>query len=223
VLKTTTEKISMATGQAGLRELKDEAVFTALFELSDFVGEMASILADVQWPLRAISERAFQHLQRLIVVDEQYREKWKAALEQNEVACEKLGAVHLLWHGIWAFKVNADGGRTDLVFQEPLGDLIREQQSVGGFVLTEWKIANSEEQAAAESQEARDQTKIYSTGVLSGMELTAYRYIIIVSRNAVAVPAPLTEQGVEYRHINVAVEPLSPSRQAQRQSRPSKR
>jgi hypothetical protein len=83
----------------------------------------------------------FQHLQRLIVVDDEARRKWQAAFAKGEVECEKLGAVHLLGHGIWAFKIDARGGRTDLVYQEPAGGLIKEQQYAEGFVLTGWKIA----------------------------------------------------------------------------------
>ena len=58
--------------------------------------------------LRARSERAFLHLRRLLAVDRDVRAKWKAAYEgkQGEVACEALGAVHLLSHGIYAFKVD---------------------------------------------------------------------------------------------------------------------
>jgi hypothetical protein len=70
--KATADLRSMASGQVGPPEVRDEAVFTILFQLSTFTTEMASILADVQWPLRALAERAFQHLQRLIVVDEQF-------------------------------------------------------------------------------------------------------------------------------------------------------
>jgi hypothetical protein len=157
--KTTADLLSMASS-GGPPELRDEAVFTTLFQLSTFTTEMALILANIQWPLRALAERAFQHLQRLIVVDAQFREKWRSALDHSELECEKLGAVHLLWHGIWAFKVDAQGGRTDLVFQQPSGTLNSEQQYAEGFVLTEWKTASSTEEAAAKCQEARDQAKL---------------------------------------------------------------
>src|ERR1700722_9028346 len=36
----------------------------------------------------------------------------------GSVACERLGAVHLLWHGIFAFKVDGSGARTDLIAPE---------------------------------------------------------------------------------------------------------
>ena len=217
--KPTGDLLSMATGQVGPPELRDEAVFATIFQLSTFTTEMASILSDVQWPLRALSERAFQHLQRLIVVDEQFREKWQSAFRSGEVECEKLGAVHLLWHGIWAFKVDAKGGRTDLVYQQPSEDPTREQQYAEGFVLTEWKIANSPEQARAKCREAREQAKLYASGVLGGTELTAYRYVVVVSRQETPLPDPIQDDGVEYRHINIVVSPSPPSQAAQRQRR----
>jgi hypothetical protein len=52
--------------------------------------------------------------------------------------CERLGATHFLWHGLWAFKVNVEGARTDPATFEPIDD--REAQTSGGArVLTEWK------------------------------------------------------------------------------------
>jgi len=108
-------------------------------QLAAFDTEMSFLLSDVQQHLRSRSERAFAHLQRVIVVDQQFREKWKSALREGEVACEKLGAVHLLLHGIWAFKVDAAGERTHLVFQDPAGDLLAEQHYADALVLTEWK------------------------------------------------------------------------------------
>jgi hypothetical protein len=207
--KSTGDLLSMATGQVGPPELRDEAVFTTLFQLSTFTTGMASILSTVQWPLRPLSERAFQHLQRLIVVDEQF----------GEVECEKLGAVHLLWHGIWAFKVDAKGGRTDLVYQQPREDAAREQQYAEGFVMTEWKIENSPEQARTKCSEAREQAKLYASGVLGGTELTAYRYVVVVSRQEIQLPDPIQDGGVEYKHINIVVNPSPPSQAARRQPR----
>jgi hypothetical protein len=142
LLEQVGKLLAMATGGQTGPELRDEAVFSAIFQLRIFASLMTAALADVQLPLRALSDRAFQHLQRVIVVDDEVRRKWQAAFAKGEVECEKLGAVHLLGHGIWAFKVNASGGRTDLVYQEPTGSLIKEQQYAEGFVLTEWKIVN---------------------------------------------------------------------------------
>ena len=214
LLKQIGDLIAMATGGQSGPPLRDEAVFSAVFHLCTFASEMAAILADVQLPLRALSERAFQHLQRLIVVDDEVRRKWRAAFAKGEVECEKLGAIHLLGHGIWAFKIDASGGRTDLVYQEPAGNLIKEQQYTEGFVLTEWKIAKSAAEAERKSREACEQTKRYKSGVLGGTELIGYRYIVVVSEKEVELPETFTEDGVEYRHVNIVVNPSTPSEAA---------
>lgn len=115
------DKIVESTGSwvgetRGTPDIQQERAWAALVLLGAFETEMSFILTDVQESIRARSERAFSHLQRQIVADLAFREKWKTAFDEGEVACEKLGAVHLLLHGIWAFKVNAEGARTDLVF-----------------------------------------------------------------------------------------------------------
>ncbi len=127
------------------------------------------------------------------------------------MACEKLGAVHLLLHGIWAFKVDAAGARTDLVFQEP-ASLEGVQRYAAGLVLTEWKKAVVTAEVNQRFQEARSQAKRYSQGSLLGSELTSYRYAVVVSERQVEVPNDLKEGNVIYRHINIAVDPQVPSR-----------
>src|SRR5258707_13086277 len=67
-------------------------------------GNLSFILSDTQEVLRSRADRAFEHLQRMIVADSDYKAKWQAAFDRGEEACEQLGAVHLLLHGIWAFK-----------------------------------------------------------------------------------------------------------------------
>ena len=114
-------------------DLREESAWAALVMLAALETEVSFLLSDVQQSIRARSERAFAHLQRSIVVDADIREKWEAAFKNGEVACEKLGAAHLLLHGIWAFKVNAAGERTDLVFQEPAGDIGAEERYADGL------------------------------------------------------------------------------------------
>ena len=53
-------------------------------------------------------------------MDDDYRKIWRKVFDAGETRCEKRGSLHLLWHQILAFKVNADGARTDLVFPEPI-------------------------------------------------------------------------------------------------------
>jgi hypothetical protein len=76
------------------------------------------------------------------VVDKNVRAKWQAAWKKSgghETRCEQLGAVHLLSHGIWAFKTSANGA-TDLVYSDPIdrySTIVRQTARV--LVLTEWK------------------------------------------------------------------------------------
>jgi hypothetical protein len=115
----------------------------------------------------------------------------------------------LLWHQILAFKVNADGARTDLVFPEPIAPELANRAA--GLVLTEWKIARSANEVAKRFDEAKEQAELYSDGPLSGVELRGYRFLVVVSeRQAAAIP-DVEIGGVLYRHINIAIEPQTPS------------
>ena len=140
---------SLICDTGGTADSLNERVWAALVVLGAFETEMAFILSDSQEIVRARSERAFGHLQRSLVADEEFRGKWQRAFRAGEVACERLGGVHLLSHGIFAFKINGAGERTDLVFQDLAGNLAEEQRYVDGFVLTEWKTATSLPEAEA--------------------------------------------------------------------------
>jgi hypothetical protein len=132
----------------------------ALVALAAFEAEITFLLAGRQEQIRARSERALLHLQRILAVDHDVSAKWKKAFEKNEVACERLGSVHLLSHGIYAFKVDAVGARTDLVFNDPPSDAML-TQAVEGTVLTEWKIAKDAKDAIAAVRTARIQADLY--------------------------------------------------------------
>jgi hypothetical protein len=191
---------------------QQERLWATLVKLATFETEISFILSDVQESIRVRSERAFSHLQRTIIVDEEFRNKWQEAFDKREEECEKLGAIHLLWHGIWAFKVNAIGGRTDLVFQEPRDDITDIQRYADGIVLTEWKRAKPDDMVENKFKEARDQAQRYTQGVLAGSELAGYRYTVVVSRKQVKIPGDIRKGEVIYRHINIAVEPSTPSK-----------
>lgn len=208
-VQKTGDLIGNTTGTPNSRE---ESLWASLVMLAGFETEMSFILSDVQESIRARSERAFSHLQRLIVVDEVFRHKWQQAFEKGEVECEKLGAVHLLLHGIWAFKVDAAGARTDLVFQEPAGTLIDEQGYVDGFVLTEWKKASSDDKIEKLFEQARRQGSRYAQGALAGSELAGYRYAVVVSCQQAEIPDDFRDGDVVYRHINISVDPRLPSK-----------
>jgi hypothetical protein len=90
--------------------------------------------------------------------------------------CEKLGAAHLLLHGIWAFKVSATGERTDLVLGEKLEITPQVEAASEALVLTEWKCVRKPGELDHKINEAFSQAKIYSVGVLADFELASRRY-----------------------------------------------
>ena len=206
------EKAPLLRATDGSPDTREELAWAGLVMLGAFETEVSFLLADQQQFIRSRSEVAFAHLQRSIVVDEAFRKKWQEAFAAGETACEGLGAVHLLSHGIWAFKVNAAGERTDLVYAEPLTDFVTGHRYADGLVLTEWKKAATAKEAARKFEEARDQARRYAQGVLAGNELTSHRYAVVVSGQQVDVPDDLDQGGIVYRHVAIAVEPKPPSK-----------
>jgi hypothetical protein len=180
--------------------------------LVSFRAEFEYHLADTSTIARRLSERAFTHLQRSIVVDSELRRKWNEAFDIDEPACEKLGAVHLLLHGIWAFKVNTAGERTDLVFNEPILESSSVERAAEALVLTEWKRVLSPTKTEAMAGQARKQAARYTIGALGGVELVRYRFIVLVSKETLTLPEDQSENGVRYQYINIAVDPKSPSK-----------
>jgi hypothetical protein len=191
-------------------ELKVTAAAPLLLSLR---SQLAYILKDTEIRARSLVIRALSHLQRLIVAAPDVGEQWNAAFESGEIACEKLGATHLLWHGVWAFKAHAEGERTDLVLGTPLR-IDEARTSAEAMVLTEWKKVLNPSNLKEQHQRALDQAKRYScaSGSLGGFELSARRFLILVTRQQVEVPEPVVIEGVTYEAINVAVAPTSPSK-----------
>ena len=173
---------------------------------------------------RTLIERAFLHLDRLIVADDEVRARWQEALQDGEPACERIGGVHLLQHGIWAFKAHAIGERTDLVLGTPMteADVDRAGRAAELMVLTEWKVLTTAEEVEAKRAEADTQLRLYAAGSLAGFELQATRYAITVGDQRIDALAPITENGVTYRHIHVAVDPPTPSVVSRQRSARSK-
>ncbi len=212
------EGLHFESGYASTMQKEPTAVAHFASKLQKFRSDFNYLTSDLEGVAVRLTARAFIHLQRSIVADETVREKWRAALAQNELACEKLGAVHLLQHGIWSFKVDSAGERTDLVLGEAISD--RELRDVylsaEGLVLTEWKTAtpsNSEKKY----QEAFSQAERYARGSLAAIELKGYRYLVIVSEEHLNdVPRDLEKDGVIYKYINIAVNPSTPSAHARK-------
>src|SRR4030095_11839679 len=181
--------------------------------LISFRAEFEYHISDTEFFAKRLSERAFAHLNRSIVADEELREKWIKAFDiGKEPACEKLGGAHLLLHGIWAFKVGVEGERTDLVFNEPILESSSIERTAEALVLTEWKRVVSPNKTEAMARKAREQARRYTVGALGGVELTGYRFIVLVSKEHLTLPEDQSENGVRYHHINIAVDPESPSK-----------
>ncbi|QDE81687.1 hypothetical protein [Myxococcus xanthus] len=184
-----------------------------LLLLSKVKAQVDYFLSDTQAQARRAVERAFTHLQRSIVADDGFRRKWGMAFEgtRGEEACEKLGSVHLLSHGIWAFKADAVGGKTDLI----LGRDVRDEEAIraaDALVLTEWKLVRRGEDAQKKAMEAFDQAERYTRGALAGFELSSHRYLVLVSEDWLAhVPIVSATAGRIYEVRNIAVNPSPPS------------
>lgn len=209
------ERRSLFYETGGTPDSNRDRMKASIISLAAFESELSFLLSNTQELVRRRSELAFLHLQRCIVVDEAFRNKWKKAFEIGEVACERQGAVHLLQHGIWAFKIGSTGARTDLVFNEPLRDrdIKMIYKAAEGLVLTEWKVAKKPSDIPSQFEAARRQACLYEEGALAGIELTGYRYAVVVTgRQARDYQDDISDRGVIFRHINIAVDPLTPSR-----------
>jgi hypothetical protein len=145
-----------------------------------------------------------------IVVDRDVRGKWQSAFAAGETHCEQLGALALLQHGIWAFKVSGAGERTDLVFGEALVDSTEPARASEALVLTEWKRVTPID-SSQKATGAVEQAELYSGGILGGFELRDRRFVILVSQKQLALPPDVGRGGRIYRHVNIAVDPDTPS------------
>lgn len=185
-----------------------DGCFYYLTSLASIRSELQYHFSDFQSIAHKKTEKAFCHLKQTIVADNAVADSWRNAFDQGETYCENLGAAHLLLHGIWGFKVSAPGARTDLIFNdsqdiENIADVL---------VLTEWKKVTDKQNAEIIAAGARNQCKHYSDGLLTGITLSQYRYIVLVSRDHLPRFDDVVEDTVSYRHINIPVRPSTPAR-----------
>lgn len=181
--------------------------------LSGVRSHIAYFLADKQARTRRIVDRAFTHLRRTIAADKTvFGARWLAAFQgpRAEEACEKLGAVHLLLFGIWAFKADAAGGRTDLILSERVNDE-EAFRSADAMVLTEWKMVRAKDDPATRAREALEQAEKYTLETLAGFELSSYRYLVLVSEDYLAPIPPIIQGGRTYEVCNIPVSPSTPA------------
>jgi len=179
--------------------------------LASIRSELDHLLVDQNAVIRSHVKRAFQHLDRSLVADSEIRQKWVKAFKEGETACEKLGAAHLLLHGIWAFKANSAGERTDLVLGNQLNV---DEEVIGaarGLVLTEWKLVKLEDNPEAVKNEAKLQASRYSGGGLAGFELDSERYIVLVGEGEFKKPTDEEVESVSYKVISLVLNRKTPS------------
>lgn len=187
----------------------------ALAPLASFRSQFEYLIRDSEAEGRNLTELAFEHLRRLLVVDEHIRTNWQNAFKRHETACERLGAVHLLSHGIWAFKFVAPGGATDLVFGDPVeqhSQVVR--KTARALVLTEWKLVRRPDEIMTKAQEGLEQAAIYSGGLLGDAELKRTRYVILVCQLDMRPPVDVPDGAITYHHVVLPVSPKTPSTMA---------
>jgi len=201
-----------------------------LLPLAVLRGRFDYFVRDSEVEARSLVELTFEHLRRRIAVDELYAEQWQRAFDEGETKCERLGAIHLLGHGIWAFKVRGKGAETDLVFGEPIAtDLVYGkpiedeigviQRTARTLALTEWKLVRSGGEIESQASQARKQAKLYASGVLQPVELKRTRYVVLVAEDDLSPPANVAAGNATYRHIVVPVKPGTPSQTARKRPR----
>jgi hypothetical protein len=184
--------------------------------LASIRSELDHLLADQDAIIRSHVNRAFRHLQRSLIADTEIQKKWQQAFSNDEYACEKLGAVHLLLHGIWAFKANSAGQRTDLVLGTHLvidNDLIG---TAHGLVLTEWKLVRQGDDPEKKKNEAKFQASLYSEIGLAGFELDSERYLVLVGEREFDVPKDVEEKQISYKVVPLFLTREAPSVAAKR-------
>jgi len=107
--------------------------------LLSFQAAFEYLVSDSEYLTKTLVGRAFVHLRSSIAADRKVRQSWIEAFNRGEPACERLGASHLLLHGVWSFKASAEHARTDLVLSDPRTDWDEPRRAAQGLVLTEWK------------------------------------------------------------------------------------
>lgn len=190
-----------------------KAIIQSISALIAFRSEFDYLIRDNEVEGCNRTERAFEHLCRLIVTDEEVNKKWKSKFETGETACEKLGAAHLLSHGIWAFKIDAEGARTDLVYNEKPLDEFSVRRTASTLVLTEWKKV-TENNYFKKAADAKEQIRAYRSSALGDIELKRTHYIVLVSNKQLPNINDEIKGGITYRYINIPVDPDVPSKYA---------
>jgi hypothetical protein len=204
------------TAKLNTNGLEGVMAYTAI--LASFRSEFDHLFADCESIIRNRAALAFLHLQRSLVVDPGLRNKWEDAFAEKtgELSCERLGAVHLLSHGVYAFKTDAIGERTDLILGNRL--VVDDDIAAGtsGLVLTEWKLVRDADKPEAQRIIAKKQASRYSEGPLAGFELSSERYLVLVGQKEFTVTPHERDGAILYKSIPIVLNREVPSKAASR-------
>lgn len=192
------------------------AAMNYILSLGCLQARIADLLRDPEPMIEAAVEIAFAHLQRSLVVDDGLRARWRVAFDDDEPACERLGGVHLLQHGLWGFKTDAAGERSDLVLGEHPESVGRTALNASkGLILSEWKRIPPQTTPASIAtavDRARRQLGAYARGSLAAVELRSVRYVVVVTEKRLPPIEDTNFGDYRVRHINLSVDPAPPSR-----------
>jgi hypothetical protein len=177
----------------------------AMVHLGIFNSEMSYYLRDNEILTKDKVKLAFLHLQRTLLVDMELRKKWLAAYGEGEEALEKIGAIHLLSHGLWAFKAANENEKRDLVLSTPIK--ADEVQEVGAaLVLTEWKKISAES-LVSKAKEALAGARKYQGSHWAGSELKKEKYLVMVSEHHLEMPVSVIDDEIRYVYVNLSINP----------------
>jgi len=84
-------------------------------------------------------------------------------------------------------------------------DLTRISRVADALVLTEWKKVKEPEKAETIAENARSQIQLYTAGVLSGIELSRYRYVVMVSQKQLPALEDVQKGPSICRHVNSSI------------------
>jgi hypothetical protein len=176
--------------------------------LTSICARIAPLLENEDVIHAHVVERAFLHLQRLIVADSSVRSVWQGAFDSGEIECERRGGVQLLHHGIYGAKMNSTGERTDLVLGTQLAVTDQLRRATSAVALTEWKIVRNVAQLDAVIDGARNQLVLYGRGSLAGFEIATIRFVVTVTEDLCAVRSDQFDQGHNVQAREHCREPL---------------
>jgi len=198
----------------------------------------------VEFIAPAMFEKAMTHLKWSLYADTQLKKRWIAAWKENtEPRLEQLGAIHLLGQNLWGFKISTahpkdKGGpsvneETDLILPATPRNLFDEMavsskdaQLTGSYlILTEWKKVQHlkpqkrKEPLSAEivnsfQSDAIRQIERYRTECLGNLELTRFKYVVLVSEKPLEhtfEPERTMSDGSKIRTLNLALNQAKPS------------